>query len=211
MTSYIPPKRIVIVEDNKEYVDTLQEIISFESELDVVAIYYDAESAKNTLELDFPDLVIIDMNLVQMPGIELLTYLKGKSKDCKFMVLTASTDSELVFEALRSGAIGYIVKSLSIDQIIQSIKDVLNGGATMSPEISELVIKSFWKNTNSPLSAKETEILQLMSEGNTYEGIAEKLFNSKETIKWHIKNIYSKLAVENRAQAIEIAKRNRYF
>ena len=204
-------KRIVIVEDNTEYVETLKEIILLDGNIEVVATYQDGLNAKNTLQNDSPDLVLIDMKLPNFSGLELLSHLKNQSRNCKFMVLTAYPDSELVFEALKLGAVGYIVKSLSIDQIIVAIKEVLSGGARLSPEVSKLVVQSFWKNPSSPLSAKETEILQLLSEGKTYEGIADQLFNSKETIKWHIKNIYGKLEVDNKANAIQIAKENRYL
>ena len=204
-------KRIVIVEDNMEYVETLKEIILLEGDLEVVATYYDGLNAKSTLQQDSPDLVLIDLKLPHYSGLELLAHLKSQARNCKFMILTAYPDSELVFEALKLGAVGYIVKSLSIDQIITAIREVLSGGATLSPEVSKLVVQSFWKNPSSPLSAKETEILQLLSEGKTYEGIANQLFNSKETIKWHIKNIYGKLEVDSRAKAIQIAKEKRYL
>jgi DNA-binding NarL/FixJ family response regulator len=111
-------------------------------------------------------------------------------------------DSELVFEALKAGASGYITKSANYMELLSALEEIIRGGAPMSSRIARMVIDNHHINPNSPLTKRETTILQLISEGKTYTQISEELFISKETAKTHIKNIYSKLQVNSKSEAL---------
>lgn len=124
-------------------------------------------------------------------------------------MVTVYEDSELVFEALKSGASGYITKSSNYVELLTALEEISRGGAPMSSRIARMVIDNFHVNPNSPLTRRETEILQLISEGKTYTQISEELFISKETSKTHIKNIYSKLQVNSRAEALAKANQDK--
>jgi DNA-binding NarL/FixJ family response regulator len=117
-------------------------------------------------------------------------------------MISVYDDSEMVFEALRSGASGYITKSSNYIELLSALEEIVKGGAPMSSKIARFVIESFHVNPNSPLSKRETQILQLISEGKTYSQISEDLFIAKETSKTHIRNIYSKLQVNSKSEAL---------
>jgi len=127
------------------------------------------------------------------------------------LMLTVYDNEELVFKALSNGASGYLTKNSNTEKIIDAIQEVMDGGAPMSMNIAKIVIRSFHKNTNSPLTKRETEILEQIAEGKSRSKIAKDLFVDLETVKSHIKNIYSKLNVHSREDAIKQAKDNKYI
>jgi DNA-binding NarL/FixJ family response regulator len=201
--------KIVIVEDNDVVRDGFSLLISSLSEHEVIAAYESCEEAIKNLEKDNPDLVLMDIELPGMNGIEGTRLIKKARPEIEILVITVHDDSDLVFQALVAGASGYITKNAPHNRILDAIKEVGKGGAPMSSNIARMVVESFQRNQNSPLSPRETEVLELLSEGKSYSVIADELFIHKETVKSHIKNIYFKLQVNSKAAAIEVAKKNK--
>jgi len=145
-------------------------------------------------------------------GIEALPKIRKYLPNVQIIILTVFESEQQIFQALSNGASGYLTKDSSSQKIIiDSIKEVREGGGPMSINIARMVIKSFQKSTQSPLTKRETEILQLVMAGKKRNEIADELFVELVTVKTHIKNIYSKLDVNSRSMAIDIAKKNRFI
>ena len=146
---------------------------------------------------------------IAIDGIEGIQKIKKTNPEIHIIVITVHEDSEMVFEALCAGASGYITKNANHSRLLDAIDEVQSGGAPMSTQIARMVVSSFQKNQNSPLTARETEVLELIAKGKSYSVIADELFVHKETVKSHIKNIYFKLHVNCKADALEIARKNK--
>lgn len=201
--------KIAIIEDNDVVREGLKILISGFGGYFIIGTYESCEIAFKYIGKNLPDLVLMDLELPGMNGIEGIRYIKKNWPEIEVMMLTVHEDSELVFQALVSGACGYISKSSPHNKILDAIEEVKNGGAPMSPNIARMVVESFQKNRNSPLSSRETEVLELLSSGKSYSVIADELFIHKETVKTHIKNIYGKLQVNSKAAAIALARKNK--
>jgi two-component system, NarL family, response regulator LiaR len=198
---------IAIIEDNEQFRTGLEAIIKSEVDFYLAASYASAEKAIIDLPLMPPDIVICDISLPGMRGTELIVRLKDKMKQTQFMVCSIHDDNDTIFEALQCGASGYILKDpVTAAEIIKGIRDLYNGGSPMSPYIARKVIGVFQKplinDENSLLSTREKEVLDLLAKGLMYKEMAEKLGVSHETIKKHLKNIYQKLHVENKIEAL---------
>ncbi len=201
--------RIVIVEDNDAVREGFSLIINSVSNYYVVNGYDNAEDAIKNLKKDKPDIILMDLELPGMNGIDAINIIKKSSPHIQLIVNTIYENSDLVFQALCGGASGYITKNTSHSELLDAIDEVTNGGAPMSSKIAKMVVASFQKNPNSPLSARETEVLELLSKGKSYSMIALDLFVTKETAKSHIKNIYSKLQVHSKSEAIAKATKEK--
>jgi DNA-binding NarL/FixJ family response regulator len=196
-------KRVLIIEDDSEIRASFALIVNSSQKFFVVNSYSNCEEAIKHLNNDRPDIVLMDIELPGgMNGIQGTKIIKDKNPHADIVMVTVYEDSELVFEALKSGASGYITKSSNYMELLSALDEVIKGGAPMSSKIARLVIDNFHVNPNSPLTKRETEILSLIAEGKTYTQISEELFISKETSKTHIKNIYSKLQVKSKSEAI---------
>jgi DNA-binding NarL/FixJ family response regulator len=196
-------KRVLIVEDDKEIRNSFMVIVNSSVQFSVVNGYSSCEDAIKHLNNDKPDIVLMDIELPGgMNGIKGAKIIKDKWPAADIIMVTVYEDSDMVFEALKSGASGYITKSANYRELLSALEEISKGGAPMSSKIARLVIDNFHVNPNSPLTKRETEILQLISEGKTYTQISEQLFISKETSKTHIKNIYAKLQVNCKSEAI---------
>ena len=196
-------KRVLIVEDDKEIRNSFMVIVNSSSQFSVVNGYSSCEEAIKHLHSDKPEIVLMDIELPGgMNGIKGAKIIKDKWPTADIIMVTVYEDSDMVFEALKSGASGYITKSANYRELLTALEEISKGGAPMSSKIARLVIDNFHVNPNSPLTKRETEILQLISEGKTYTQISEQLFISKETSKTHIKNIYAKLQVNCKSEAI---------
>lgn len=198
---------ISIVEDNDQFRSGLEAIIKNEDDFFLAGSYASAEKAMADLPENPPDIVITDISLPGMRGTELVVRLKDKLLQTQFMVCSIHDDNDTIFEALKCGASGYILKDpVTASEIIKGIHDLYNGGSPMSPYIARKVIGSFQKpgikDENSLLSVREKEVLELLSKGLLYKEIAEQLHVSYETIKKHLKNIYQKLHVQNKVEAL---------
>ncbi len=192
----------MIVEDDQEIRNSFNLIVNSAQRFTVVGAYGDCEEAISSLHRDKPEIVLMDIELPGMNGIKGTQIIKEKSPNTEVIMVTVYEDSELVFEALKAGASGYITKSANYMELLSALEEIIRGGAPMSSRIARMVIDNYHINPNSPLTKRETTILQLISEGKTYTQISEELFISKETAKTHIKNIYSKLQVNSKSEAI---------
>jgi DNA-binding NarL/FixJ family response regulator len=195
-------KRVVLVEDDQEIRNSFSLIVNSSPKFIVVNGYGTGEEAIANLQKDKPEIVLMDIELPGMNGIHATKTIKDKMPTADIIMVTVYEDSDLVFEALKAGASGYITKSANYMELLSALEEITRGGAPMSSRIARMVIDNFHVNPNSPLTKRETEILQLISEGKTYTQISEELFISKETSKTHIKNIYSKLQVTCKSEAI---------
>lgn len=202
-------KRVLIVEDDQEIRNSFSLIVNSSQKFTVVNSYGNCEDAISSLNRDKPEIVLMDIELPGMNGIQGTRHIKEKAPYTEVIIVTVYEDNELVFEALKAGASGYITKSANYLELLTALEEITRGGAPMSSRIARMVIDNFHVNPNSPLTKRETEILQLISEGKTYTQISEELFISKETAKTHIKNIYSKLQVNSKSEAIAKANQEK--
>lgn len=208
--------QIAIIEDQDEIRDMLTILISGSEGFECVASYANAEDAIAGIPALKPDVVLVDIHLPGQSGIACITQLKPLCPDTQFMIRTSLEDTDTIFEALKAGANGYIVKSTSPSKLLDAIVDVYHGGSPMSSQIARKVVGSFQKTDSSNnktevavLSKRENEILHLLSKGLRYKEIADQLFLSTETIRTHIRNIYEKLQVNSRTDALNKAFGNK--
>lgn len=201
--------RIIIIEDNDELRQAYEQLINSFEDFTVVGAFSNCEDAIKSLPRDKPDLVLVDLSLPGMNGIEGTVKMKRINPNVKVLVLTVHDDFEHVFDALCAGAIGYIIKDLNQQDLIFSINQALAGGAPMSPVIATMIIKSFHRNPRSPLTSRETDVLKQLAKGRTYDYIALELEISKDTVKTHIKHIYDKLQVNSKSEALTKARKEK--
>lgn len=204
-------KRVVIIEDNAAIREGFAAVLGLTAHYEVVGQYSQCESALKKLATDAPDLVLMDIELPGMDGIEGTTRIKKQLPTCLVIIITVYEDSQKVFRSLCAGAGGYLIKNANVETIVSSLDEALAGGAPMSLSIARLVVQSFQQQPNSPLSARESQVLEGIAQGKSYTKIAHELFISKETVRGHIKNIYQKLAVNSKADALRIAQTNQWL
>lgn len=198
---------LAIVEDLDEVRDGLKNFISLSQDFKVLDTFKTAEEAAYDLPKLRPDIVIMDINLPGMNGIECIRQVKDKIPGTQFMMFTVYENDEKVFEALKAGASGYLLKNTGLVQLIESLKELYNGGSPMSANIARKLVTVFREKEKAiepveALSGRENEILQLLAKGLLYKEIAEQLSISVSTVRQHIHHIYEKLHVQNRTEAI---------
>jgi two-component system, NarL family, response regulator LiaR len=198
---------VSVVEDNEQFRNALEAIIHAQDDFALAGSYESAEKALTGLIQTPPDIVITDISLPGMRGTELIMSLKDKMRQTQFMVCSIHDDNDTIFEALKCGASGYILKDpVTAAEIVKAIRDLYNGGSPMSPYIARKVISSFQisktHNEQALLSIREKEVLELLAKGLLYKEIADKLGVTHETVKKHLKNIYQKLHVQNKIEAL---------
>ena len=203
---------LAIVEDLDEVRDGLKNFISLGQDFKVLDTFKTAEEAIDDLPKLKPDIVIMDINLPGMNGIECIRQIKDKSPATQFMMFTVYENDEKVIEALKAGASGYLLKNTGLVQLIEALKELHNGGSPMSANIARKLVTLFRsekKETSNLeiLSNRENEILQLLAKGLLYKEIADQLSISVSTVRQHIHHIYEKLHVQNRTEAINKAFR----
>lgn len=203
---------LAIVEDLDEVREGLHQFISLNKEFNVLDTFRTAEEAMYELPLIKPDIVIMDINLPGMNGIDCIKEVKNKIPKTQFMMFTVYENDEKVFEALKAGASGYLLKNTGLLQMIEALRELHNGGSPMSANIARKLVTVFREQERKfdaieTLSSRENEILQLLSKGLLYKEIAEQLSISVSTVRQHIHKIYEKLHVQNRTEAINKAMR----
>ncbi len=201
---------LTIVEDLDEVREGLHQFISLNPEFKVLDTFKTAEEALYEIPKLKPDIVIMDINLPGMNGIECIRQVKKKTASTQFMMFTVYETDEKVFEALKAGASGYLLKNTGLLQIIEALKELHNGGSPMSANIARKLVSVFREKENNitpveALSHRENEILQLLAQGLLYKEIADTLSISTSTVRQHIHKIYEKLHVQNRTEAINKA------
>jgi len=203
--------RITIVEDNNAVREGFATLINSSGVYVVAGAYDTCEEAIRRLERDQPDVVLMDIDLPGISGIDGTSRIRKLRPGLIVLIITVHEDSDKVFQSLCAGAGGYIVKNSSGEQILRSIDEALAGGAPMSLHIASMVVNSFKLSTDSPLSERERQVLQGIAQGKSYTKIAIELFINKETVRTHIRNIYRKLSVGNKSDALRIASNNKWI
>jgi len=201
------PITVAIVEDLDEVRDGLTQFINGDAEFAVVEVFTNAEKAVLSLPLLQPDIVIMDINLPGMNGIECIVTVKERCPGTQFMMFTVYENDEKVFEALKAGASGYLLKKTPPAKIVESLRELFHGGSPMSSNIARKLVtiyqtKEGLHKTTLLLSPRENEILEWLSKGLLYKEIGEKLSIATGTVRQHIHKIYEKLHVQNRTEAI---------
>jgi DNA-binding NarL/FixJ family response regulator len=202
---------IAIVEDLDVVRNGLKDFISLSTDFLVVGSYKSGEEALQKLPDAKPDIVIMDINLPGMNGIECIRQVKDKSPGTQFMMFTVYENDDKVFEALKAGASGYLLKNTGLLHIAESVKELHEGGSPMSANIARKMVNLVRGDSDKKtpfldiLSPREKEILQLLAKGLLYKEIAEQLNITTGTVRIHIHKIYEKLHVQNRTEAINKA------
>ena len=200
------PIKICIVEDLKEVREGMVSLLTLDERFEVLASFTDAEKATVELEAWQPDIVIMDINLPGMNGIECIRKVKSQCPQTQFIMFTIYEDDEKVFEALTAGASGYLLKKTPLGKICEALVELHAGGSPMSTQIARKVINRLRiderSNNVESLSVRENEVLQFLAKGFLYKEIADKLSISTSTVRQHIHKIYDKLHVQNRTEAI---------
>jgi DNA-binding NarL/FixJ family response regulator len=198
---------VAIVEDEDEVREGLAVLINGSEGFRCIQTYSSAESALPEILKNKPDVVLMDINLPGMSGIECISKLKASRPGLPIMVLTVYDDDEKIFESLRAGASGYLLKKTPPAKLLGAILELHDGGSPMSGSIARKVVEAF--QTMGPsseqaqnLSKREQEILSLLAKGYRYREIADRLFISIETVRTHLRNIYEKLHVRSRSEAV---------
>ena len=202
------PSKVGIVEDNKKIRDLIQRYLDMQDELNCpVAVDTVEEMLEYLDEHPHPDVLLMDIQLPGMSGIKGMGIIKEKYPDIDIMMLTVYHDSHKIFDALRAGASGYLLKHTSLPEIKESILKLVDGGAPMSPQIARKVINHFQenapkKNSDSDLTPREHDIVNGLVDGLSYKMIADRYDISIDTVRAHIRNIYKKLHVNSKAEVI---------
>lgn len=204
---------IAIVEDNHDIRQALEQIISMSGGFDLVCSCENGEDALVKLPIYLPKIVLMDINLGGMTGIEVVKELKPQHPEMLFMMCTVYEEDEKIFEALKAGASGYIIKKTAPSKLLEAIKELDQGGAPMSSQIARKVVTAFQSKPTVAaeglvelLTKREMEILEMLASGLVYKEISEKLYISSETVRKHVYNVYNKLHVSNRVEAV-----NKYY
>ena len=199
--------KIAIVEDNRVIRESLREFVQADPECRCVCVCATAEDALKLIPKHEPDIVLMDIQLPKMSGIECLAQLKQALPRVQVIMVTVYEDTERIFKALQMGACGYLLKRCSPEELLLAIREVRQGGAPMSREIARKVIASFQAPATataevSDLTPREREILELLANGFANKEIAHRMGLSDGTVRWHLLHVYEKLHVRSRTEAI---------
>lgn len=202
---------VVIVEDNNDIRQALEQIIEMSDSCELAGSCVNGEEALIRIPIIQPKVVLMDISLGGITGIEVVKELKVQHPEILFMMCTIYEDDEQLFEALSAGASGYILKKTPPGKLLEAIEELVDGGAPMSSQIARKVVAAFQnkkseKNPNETaldvLSKREKEILEMIAKGLLYKEISDSLFISIETVRKHVRHIYDKLHVDNRIEAV---------
>lgn len=202
---------IIIIEDNKYMREGWSTVLGLEADLNVLAEYESCEDAFKGTQLHKADVILLDIQLPGMLGTEGVRIIKEKNPGVAVLMVTIHDDDERIFKALKNGAIGYLSKKVSPEELIEAVHDAHGGGSPMSPNIARKVINSFQRPNDSTIELSDTEIevLKLLAEGNSYKGISKEVYLSVDGVRYHIRNIYNKLEVSNKSEAVAKALRDK--
>lgn len=216
--------RIILVDDNYEHLSGIKELIEIESDFDVVATATSASVAISLIKKYRPEIVLMDINMPEKDGLTAIAEIEKLDLGVRIIALTGYDDPDLIFRAMKIGAKGYILKTMASAQLIYAIDEVAAGKiylpATLSSRFFEYFQKSFKEETQelsdeenllNYLTQREEEVLDLLTQGITYKGVAQKLFISETTVKTHVNNIFQKLQVNDRTQAVLYALNNGFL
>ena len=204
---------IIIIEDDAYMREGWKTILDFEEEFCVTGDFENCEDALDSKVFDQADVFLLDIRLPGMSGIECISHIRKRNPEAIVIMATVFEDDNHIFESLMKGAIGYLQKKISPSELIQAIKTALEGGSPMSPGIARKVIRSFQidekeaEAETEPLVEREKNILQELAHGKSYRSISDKVHLSVDGVRYHIRNIYQKLQVNSRTEAVAKAIR----
>lgn len=207
---------VLIVDDNYDHASGIRELVKIESDFEVKGIAATAEIAISLIKKHKPDIVMMDINMPDMDGITAIQEIKKLDSGTKVIALTGYDDSDLIFRAMKVGARGYLLKTMAASQLVNAIIEVASGKIYLPSSLSAKFFDHFqssikedakarYEETESLLAAlthREEEVLELLTQGITYKGVAKQLFISETTVKTHVNNIFQKLQVNDRTQAV---------
>jgi DNA-binding NarL/FixJ family response regulator len=197
--------RVAIVEDRDDIRESLRTLIDEQEDFECRHAFPNAEEAIDKIPAIGADVVLMDINLPGINGIDCIKQLKQTCPSLQFMMMTVYEDDEKIFQSLEAGATGYLLKNTAPEKIFESVVELHQGGSPMSMQIARRVVQSFAKQSPSRqdgLSVREHEILELLTKGLLYKEVAARINISTETVRRHCHNIYRKLQVQNRVEAI---------
>ena len=212
--------RILVVDDNADHLRGVKELITLETSYDVVGTTTSANIAINLIKKYRPDLVLMDINMPEKDGLQAIQEIGKLELGTKIIALSGYDDADLIFRAMKIGAKGYVLKTMASAQLIYAIDEVLNGKIYLPSALSSRFFEYFQqsfkdevKSSNEEnlltyLTSREEDVLDLLTQGNNYKCIAKKLFISETTVKTHVNNIFQKLQVNDRTQAVLYALNN---
>lgn len=216
--------RIVIVDDNYDHLSGIKELIEFESGFEVVAIASSANVGISLIKKYQPDLVLMDINMPEKDGLTAIQEIESLNLDTRVIALSAYDDSDLIFRAMKIGAKGYILKTMASAQLIFALEEVAQGKIYLPAALTSRFFDFFQKTfkdkeetENNPnnllneLTTREEEVLALLVQGENYKDVAKKLFISETTVKTHVNNIFQKLQVNEKTQAVLYAINNGFL
>lgn len=214
------PTRIMLVEDNEEYREVIQFAIRREEDLEMFSQFGTAEMAISSLgkirSKLFPEVILLDLRLPGLSGLEAIPYFRERLPDVKIIVISQSCAESDVVRAIALGASGYLLKSATVQQVTDAIRNVVDGGASLDPSVAQYIIKSLREKPmrtmeKKLLSDRELQVLELLAEGLQKREIAEQLHISYPTVDAHVRHIYEKLDVKNAPSAVRTAYRMGIF
>ena len=212
--------RVLLIDDNADHLRGVKELISLETSYDIVGTTTSANMGINLVKKYQPDLVLMDINMPEKDGLQAIQEIEKLELGTRIIALSGYDDADLIFRAMKIGAKGYVLKTMASAQLIYAIDEVLNGKvylpSALSSRFFEYFQRTFKEETASNneenllnyLTTREEEVLDLLTQGNNYKGIAGKLFISETTVKTHVNNIFQKLQVNDRTQAVLYALNN---
>jgi DNA-binding NarL/FixJ family response regulator len=201
--------RVFIYDDNEARRDSLKALIEMSPEMTYCGESANCMNVKSEMESCFPDVVLMDINMPNVNGIMGLKKIRDNYPHIKVLMQTVFDDPNTIFECIRNGASGYVLKQDSPQRLLQAIQDVYDGGAVMNPGIALKVLEYFSPNKiEHTLSKREKDVLELLAQGLSYKMIADKLFLSFNTVNSHVKRIYEKLHVSSLGEAIAFYYKN---
>jgi DNA-binding NarL/FixJ family response regulator len=198
---------VALVEDNDELRMSMKSLLNRSARLRVVADYADAESALADMVRHKPEVVLMDVKLPKMDGVECVRLLKGLLPKVLIIMLTIHDDNDSLFNSILAGADGFLLKDTVPSRLVAAIEEVGNGGSPMTPQIARRIVQRFRKNDVAPanmnsLTPREQEVLEQLALGNRYKEISDKLGISLDGIRFHIRGVYNKLQVHSRTEAV---------
>ena len=210
--------KVVLIEDNYEHLAGIRELLNLEGTFDVVGCATNITVGLNMIKKYQPDIVLLDMNMPERDGLQSIIEIEALNLGTKIMALSGYDDADLIYRAMKLGAKGYVLKTMASAQLIYAIEEVLNGKIYLPAILSSRFFEYFQKtikeentrketvtmeeNLLDELTQREEEVLDLLTQGITYKGVAGKLFISETTVKTHVNNIFQKLQVNDRTQAV---------
>ncbi|MCA1060792.1 MULTISPECIES: response regulator [Rossellomorea] len=215
---------IVIIDDHQLFREGVKRILEFEPSFNVVAEGDDGSEAMNLVETHEPDVVLMDINMPETNGVEATRELMDKYPDTKVIILSIHDDENYVNHALKTGALGYLLKEMDSDALVDAVKIVAEGGSYVHPKVTHNLVAEYKRLANAQnsggfqqsevrrplhlLTRRECEVLQMLADGKSNRGIGEGLYISEKTVKNHVSNILQKMNVNDRTQAVVTAIKN---